>query len=314
MKNLIKMALIVFAMTAGVIFETHADDVSDGEIVNGPDNQNGKKQKRMRKGRAERRGNEDSERPRRAPRLGRPEQERGGAEREGARNGCPDGTVQIAMAPDNMSFSVIFDKFLAETKASANQRMARVACHVRVPFEVPDNQRITITNLDYRGFVAIPQGSVAALRAGYAFDWKPKGRGRNSREDRGSEDRDSEDRGSEDRDRDNRRDEGRNQRDNRDFFALGKRGLMVNFIYKVLGGASGVSEPFTLSSQEMTNDQLAMSQCGGVTNLRLNTMVLVKSSKPTDALITLDSIDGEIGTGKTALTYFMRYDTCASDQ
>jgi hypothetical protein len=303
MKNLIKSALIILAMTAAV-FETHADDISDGEIVNGPDNTNGKKQKKMRKGRAERRGNEDSERPRRAPRVGRPEQERGGAEREGARNGCPDGTVQIAMAPDNMSFSVIFDKFLAETKASANQRLARVACHVRVPFEVPDNQRITITNLDYRGFVAIPQGSAAALRAGYAFDWKPKGRGRNGREDRGSEDRGGED----------RRNEGRNQRDNRDFFAMGKRGLMVNFIYKVLGGANGVSEPFTLSSQEMTNDQLAMSQCGGITNLRLNTMVLVKSKRPTDALITLDSVDGVVGNGTTALTYFMRYDTCASDQ
>jgi hypothetical protein len=95
---------------------------------------------------------------------------------------------------------------------------------------------------------------------------------------------------------------------------MGKRGLMVNFIYKVLGGANGVSEPFTLSSQEMTNDQLAMSQCGGVTNLRLNTMVLVKSKRPTDALITLDSVDGVVGTGTTALTYFMRYDTCASDQ
>lgn len=109
------------------------------------------------------RGNERSERPNRVP-VGRPSW--GG-------NGCPAGTMQVQFAPDNLSFTILFDQFVAETDGSRGSRRDLMTCDALIPIEIPTNMQMEITRVDYRGFVNLPAGAQARLHALYNF----RGRG-----------------------------------------------------------------------------------------------------------------------------------------
>lgn len=105
------------------------------------------------------RGNEHSERPGRVP-VGRPSA--GG-------NGCPAGTMRVVFAPDNLSFSILFDQFIAEAKSEKGQGRDVMACDMLIPIEIPAGMQMEITRVDYRGFVALPDQSVAKLLAVFNF-------------------------------------------------------------------------------------------------------------------------------------------------
>jgi hypothetical protein len=109
------------------------------------------------------RGNERSERPARVP-VGNP---------RGAGNGCPDGTMQVSFAPDNLSFSILFDQFIAESSGLRGARRDVMSCDALIPIEIPANMQMEITRVDYRGFVNLPAQSQARLHAIFNF----RGRG-----------------------------------------------------------------------------------------------------------------------------------------
>lgn len=111
------------------------------------------------------RGNERSERPNRVP-IGRPAW--GG-------NGCPAGTMQVQFAPDNLSFTILFDQFVAELDGGRGRGSRRdlMTCDAQIPIEIPANMQMEITRVDYRGFVNLPAGAQAQLYALYNF----RGRG-----------------------------------------------------------------------------------------------------------------------------------------
>jgi hypothetical protein len=306
--SLIVLSLLISVFLLGFLSSSVAqaqEDIPDNGITDGVQNPDGQSRQRMRPGRPNRRGNEDSQRPNRIPRFDRPVKERGNAEREGAFDGCPDGSVSVTFSPDGLAFTVIFDKFIAQTSAASSQRAARVACHLRVPMTLPENQQMTITNLDYRGFVSLPAQSAAAMRAGYAFERRrPGGPGGGGPLDGAPLPR--------------RPGDGRggfngfggfgSLREWRDFL---NGGLMVNFIFKIRSGREPVSQEFLLSSQDVVNNKAAISPCGGNTKLRLNTMLMLRLKQPSDSYIALDSMDGTVTPGgSTAITYFVRYDAC----
>lgn len=100
------------------------------------------------------RGNEHSERPGRVP-VGRTTS--GG-------NGCPAGTMSAVFAPDNLSFTILFDQFVATTQGTGGEKRDVVACDALIPIELPPNMQMEITRVDYRGFVLLPdQRSKARL-------------------------------------------------------------------------------------------------------------------------------------------------------
>lgn len=85
-----------------------------------------------------------------------------------AGNGCPDGTMRVAFAPDNLSFSILFDRFVAEI-GEGKRGMDAMACNAVIPIELPENMRMEITRVDFRGFVSLPQGTVANLISMFNF-------------------------------------------------------------------------------------------------------------------------------------------------
>jgi hypothetical protein len=104
------------------------------------------------------RGNENSERVNRVA-VGR---------LNFAGNGCPEGTMRVAFAPDNLSVSILFDQFVAEI-AEGRHGMDAMTCNAVIPIDLPDNMQMEITRVDFRGFVSLPQGTVANLVSFFNF-------------------------------------------------------------------------------------------------------------------------------------------------
>lgn len=122
------------------------------------------REKEFKKGRGGHwRGNERSERPGRVP-VGRPTA--GG-------NGCPAGTMRVVFAPDNLSFSILFDQFVAQAEGGRGERRDVMTCDALIPIEIPAGLQMEITRVDYRGFVALPEKARARLHALFNF----RGRG-----------------------------------------------------------------------------------------------------------------------------------------
>lgn len=113
----------------------------------------------LRRGRFAQRGNERSERVHRL--------NTGSAHYAG--NGCPNGTMRVVFAPDYLSFTVIFDQFIAEAQGGRGQKRDLMNCTAVVPIEIPPNMQMEITRVDFRGFVSLPKQATAALVSSFNF-------------------------------------------------------------------------------------------------------------------------------------------------
>jgi hypothetical protein len=114
----------------------------------------------MRPGRPIRRGNERSVRP---------DRNVGPGVLTYSGNGCPQNTMRVAFAPDNLSFSVLFDNFVAKTEAANPIQRSAISCDAVVPIQIPDNMQMEITRVDFRGFVALPANTRALLQSTFNF-------------------------------------------------------------------------------------------------------------------------------------------------
>jgi hypothetical protein len=113
----------------------------------------------FRRGRFNRTGNERSERP---------GQVTPGAPAHSG-NGCPPGTMRVVFAPDALSFTVLFDQFVAQVDGSGAKRDV-MSCDALIPLQLPEGMRMQITRVDFRGFVALPDaGSRAVLHSVFNF-------------------------------------------------------------------------------------------------------------------------------------------------
>lgn len=119
----------------------------------------GDKDRGMHPGKGRFRGNERSERPGRV--------QVGDAGYSG--NGCPSGTMRAVFAPDNLSFTLLFDQFIAQTDVTGNAHRDIMSCNLILPIDIPENMQMEITRVDYRGFVGLPAGSRARLVSVFNF-------------------------------------------------------------------------------------------------------------------------------------------------
>lgn len=124
------------------------------------------KDRDFRRGRPRWTGNERSERVRDA-RAG---------QASFAGNGCPQGTMQVSFAPDFLSFSILFDQFVAELTPENRQRRDVMNCEALIPMEIPEGMQMEITRVDFRGFVALPEGTRANLNSVFSFKTRDRNR------------------------------------------------------------------------------------------------------------------------------------------
>lgn len=117
------------------------------------------REKPLRPGRGHRRGNENSQ-PVSQVNIGNPNY--GG-------NGCPAGTMRVVFAPDNLSFSLLFDQFVAEVSTPAMANRDVMACDTIIPMQIPDGMQMQITRVDFRGFAALPDRARGSLHSVFNF-------------------------------------------------------------------------------------------------------------------------------------------------
>ena len=84
-------------------------------------------------------------------------------------NGCPNGTASATLSPDQKSLSILFDQYLMEAGGSTGKTIDRKSCNLAVPVLVPQGYSISVFQVDYRGFAAIPRGGRGQFNVEYFF-------------------------------------------------------------------------------------------------------------------------------------------------
>lgn len=82
-----------------------------------------------------------------------------------AGTGCPQGTVGVALSPDQKELSILFDQYVVE--AGGAKSFDRKNCNLAVPVHVPQGYSVSIFSIDYRGFAGLPSGGRATLNVNY---------------------------------------------------------------------------------------------------------------------------------------------------
>lgn len=84
-------------------------------------------------------------------------------------NGCPKNTMSITWAPDNLSFSVIFDQFIASVGPTDKKTIDVKSCNIIVPMSLPKDMSLVVEKVDYRGFILLPAKGLAEFFSSYSF-------------------------------------------------------------------------------------------------------------------------------------------------
>lgn len=84
-------------------------------------------------------------------------------------NGCPSNSASVTLSPDQQQLSILFDQYIVEAGSDIGKRLDRKSCNVRIPVKVPQGYSISIFQVDYRGFNAIPAGGRSTFNVEYFF-------------------------------------------------------------------------------------------------------------------------------------------------
>ncbi len=82
---------------------------------------------------------------------------------------CPQGTVSATVSPDGNEVSILFDQYVAEAGGSTGKSLDRKSCNIAIPVQVPQGYSVSIFQVDYRGFAAIPYGARGQFNVEYFF-------------------------------------------------------------------------------------------------------------------------------------------------
>lgn len=89
-------------------------------------------------------------------------------------SGCPAGSAQVAVSPDNTAFTVTYSQYLAQAGPGTKPTDFRKNCQIALNVHVPNGFTYAIAQADYRGFAHLEQGATALQRANYYFQGMPQ--------------------------------------------------------------------------------------------------------------------------------------------
>ncbi len=72
---------------------------------------------------------------------------------------CPEGSVQVQIAPDGSSFTVLYDRMVLS--ANPGSPNVRANCQVTVNIRKPLMMGFSIDSADFRGFISLEAGMIA---------------------------------------------------------------------------------------------------------------------------------------------------------
>ncbi|BAL87822.1 hypothetical protein AMIS_26020 [Actinoplanes missouriensis 431] len=84
-------------------------------------------------------------------------------------SGCPLGTADVTVSPDNKAFTVTYSEFTAQVGVGARPLDFRKNCQLALNVDVPQGFTYAIARTDYRGFVRLEKGASATQSSFYYF-------------------------------------------------------------------------------------------------------------------------------------------------
>jgi hypothetical protein len=73
-------------------------------------------------------------------------------------SGCPAGSVATNISPDGLSFTLLFDSYLAEVGPTVPRKRGTRECTVDVLLQAPLGWSWAIVGVDHRGFASLGPG------------------------------------------------------------------------------------------------------------------------------------------------------------
>lgn len=84
-------------------------------------------------------------------------------------SGCPHGTVDTTISPDQKAFTVSFSQYEAEAGFDVHRKENRKNCNLTILLNYPSGWQYSITKFDYRGFVSLDRGVTGTQQVQYWF-------------------------------------------------------------------------------------------------------------------------------------------------
>ncbi|UQI45322.1 DUF4360 domain-containing protein [Streptomyces sp. HU2014] len=84
-------------------------------------------------------------------------------------SGCPAGSANVAVSPDNQAFTVSYSSYVAQVGVGSKPTDARKNCQLSLNVHVPQGFTYAVAKADYRGFAHLEKGATALQRATYYF-------------------------------------------------------------------------------------------------------------------------------------------------
>lgn len=82
-------------------------------------------------------------------------------------SGCRQGTVAVALSPDNTAFTVTYSGYLAQVGVGAGRNDGLKDCRINVRVSPPAGHAYAVDTVDYRGFASLAAGADAVEYATY---------------------------------------------------------------------------------------------------------------------------------------------------
>ncbi|MBB2944483.1 hypothetical protein FB565_004212 [Actinoplanes lutulentus] len=84
-------------------------------------------------------------------------------------SGCPKGSAEVTVSPDNKAFTVSYSKFIAQIGPEAKSTDFRKNCQLALDVLVPSGYTYAVAGADYRGYASLQEGVTASETAFYYF-------------------------------------------------------------------------------------------------------------------------------------------------
>ncbi|MEU4213369.1 DUF4360 domain-containing protein [Streptomyces sp. NPDC026206] len=84
-------------------------------------------------------------------------------------SGCPAGTANVSVSPDNTAFTVSYSNYIAQVGVGAKPIDFRKNCQLSLNVHVPQGFTYAVARADYRGFAHLEKGATGLERANYYF-------------------------------------------------------------------------------------------------------------------------------------------------
>ncbi|MFI9237301.1 DUF4360 domain-containing protein [Streptomyces sp. NPDC053079] len=84
-------------------------------------------------------------------------------------SGCPAGTANVSVSPDNTAFTVSYSNYIAQVGVGSKPTDFRKNCQLSLNVHVPQGFTYAIAQADYRGFAHLEKGATGLERANYYF-------------------------------------------------------------------------------------------------------------------------------------------------